>query len=376
MSDINECLFCGKPIVKDDKICEDCKNHVEHQYEIDLLVEENEVQKQAGDILSVETELELPLEDLQALEDVLEKPTTPVNKHRSKMSRGMVFLIIGSVILIAIGVYGALDIAETRKSLEAQDNYWNNCVQENTALSYSKYLIRYPEGVFASEAENRIRELRNTEVRAWEELQKSTDINDFYAYLSENPQTPHLGRIHMIMDSLSWSATLKDNTADAYKAYLENVQLGNFTGYYVDEAESRYEYLSEITVVSGGELESLKIDLLDFFQKMTENKPKNLLKEFSPTVYYYTSEMTSTALVASIAKKYDEEKIKKITYTLQPESIFAKRDNKGVVFVDLTIEKVVDYSTKKKKDETITQKLSIEFNDQKLVQSIKTISKK
>lgn len=371
MSDIKQCPFCGKPVREDENVCEECKDHMDHQYTTDFL-DDDRINKPLPDLLveSDKVDSTPPIEE--RLEDNnIAEPSPEESKGRSKMSKGIIFLILGSAILVVIGVVGALDIARSRNSEATQEAYWMKCVEENTPLSYSKYLVRYPEGNFADEAEKRIRASREEEIQAWEKLRKSSDINAFYAYLSENPKTPHLDQIHLIMDSLSWNTTLKDNTADAYKAYMENASLGNITGSHVNEAKEKYDYLSQIVVLSGASLESLILDLKDFFKKMSENKPKDLLKEFTPKAFYYTAEMSSTDIVASISKKYTEDKIKKITYTLKPESVFAKQDNKGIVFVDLSVEKEIVYNVRKKKNDKLTQNLVLKINGDKLVQSVK-----
>lgn len=371
MSDSKQCPFCSRPIREDENICEECKDHMDHQYTTDFL--DGNLPTQSDSQLKAESEE--VVEPSAEIENEAEEITVPVSetttKKRSKISKGVLFLIFGSILLIIIGVIGALNIAHTRDSDERQEMFWMKCVEENTPLSYSKYLVRYPEGNFAEEAEKRIRASREAEVQAWEKLRKSSDINAFYAYLSENPETPHLDQIRIIMDSLSWNTTLKDNTADAYKAYLENIDLGNITGSHKDEAKEKYDYLSQIVVLSGASLESLKLDLGDFFKKLSENKPKDLLKKFAPKAFYYTAEMSSTEIVAAITKEYSDKKIKKVTYTLQPESILAKQDNKGIVFVELSVGKEIVYNIKKKKNDNVKQNLLLEFNSDKLVQSIK-----
>ncbi|PXV65903.1 hypothetical protein CLV62_10676 [Dysgonomonas alginatilytica] len=372
MSDSKQCPFCGKPITENENICEECKDHMDHQYATDFL-DEDDIDNSPKDELQVEndesTEPVSQVED-EPLEEVVSASAEPV-KARSKISKGILFIILGSAILVVIGIIGALNIAHTRESDERQEMFWMQCVEENTPLSYSKYLVRYPEGNFVEEAEKRIRTAREAEVQTWEKLRKSSDINAFYAYLSENPKTPHIDQIRIIMDSLSWSTTLKDNTADAYKAYLENIDLGNITGAHKDEAKEKYDYLSQIVVLSGTSLESLKIDLVDFFKKLSENKPKNLLKEFAPKTFYLTGEMSSTEVVSSIAKEYSDKKIKKITYNLLPESLSAKQDNKGIVFVELTVEKEIVYDIKKKKNDKLKQNLLLEINSDKLIRSMK-----
>lgn len=371
MSDSKQCLFCGKTLKEEENICEECKDHMDHQYTSDFWVDDR-VETSPGD--QVDSEEEEPLESIEhefVVPIAAEQPSVVRPKQRTKISKGIIFLIVGSVILVVIGIIGALNIAESRKSEATQEAYWMKCVEENTPLSYSKYLVRYPDGNFAEEAEKRIRESREAEIEAWKKLRKSSDINAFYAYLSENPKTPHLEQIRLIMDSLSWATTSKDNTADAYKAYMENVNLGNVAGMYMAEAQERYDYLSQLVVLDGASLESLKVDIVDFLRKLSDNKPKDLLRVFASKTFYYTNDMSSTRIVSLIADEYTSKKIKKVVYTIDPKSLTATRDNRGVIFAQFSVEKEFDYNIKKKKKNVVKQNLSLEINSDKLIHSIK-----
>lgn len=365
MSGNKQCPLCGTQIEKGENVCLECRDHMDHHYTTDF-----STKKTTPTLPSSKPEVE-PIYSQPQNNTVEAEPSKEPTKARPKISKGIMFLIIGSAILVIIGIIGALNIARTRESNERQEMFWVQCVEENTPLAYSKYLVRYPEGLFVEEAENRIKASREAEIAAWEKLRKSSDINAFYAYLSEHPKTPHLEQILVIMDSLSWKATLKDNTEGAYKAYLENVDLGNLSGAHKSEAKEKYDYLSQIVVLSDAALKNVKLDLTDFFKKLSENKPRELLKEFAPKAFYYTEKMNSTDIVSSITKEYTDKKIKKITYTLQPESLFAKQDNKGVIFVELTVSKEIVYSVKKQKNDNLKQNLLLELSEDKLVQSIK-----
>ncbi len=371
MSDTKQCAFCGKPTKENDDICEECRDHVDHQYATDFL-DDNQTPNSLDNQIEIGEGISFaPHTEHEPLLNPSRIPAPEEPKRRSKISKGMIFIIAGSVILMIIGVIGALDIARSRKSEATQEAYWVKCAEENTPLAYSKYLIRYPQGNFVSEAVQRIRAAREAEVQEWEKLKKSSDINKFEAYLSNNPKTPHIDHIRQIIDSLSWIATLKNNTADAYKAYLENINLGNITGDHKEEAKEKYDYLSQIVMLSGASLENLKLNLIDFFRKLSDNKPKDLLKEFPAKAFYYTKGMSSTEIVSSISKEYADKKIKKITYSLKPKSVTAKQDNRGIIFVTLSIEKDITYNVKKKKNDQVSQNLLIEMNGDNLVRSIK-----
>lgn len=366
MSADKHCPLCGKQINESEDFCEECYDHMEHQYATDFLDVDNRVAAMSS---KEDTEIEEETED-DGFEKDEERPLIEP-KRKKGLSKGVIFVLVGCVVLVAVGLIGSVKLMQQRQSEENEIKFWNNCVEENTPLSYSKYLVTYQNGKFEDEANKRIRAIRKAEADIWEKLKKSSDINAFYTYISENPKTPYMSQIRDIMDSLSWLSTTKDNTVDAYKAYLENVKLENISGQHVEEAKERYTYWSSISVLDGAALASLKLDLLDFYKKLSQNNPKDLLKEFAPSVYYYTNEISATDIVAQITKERRENKVKKIIYTPVEESIYAKTDRHGIVFVELTVKTETSFNIRKKQDELHTSNLLMELDSIKQVRSIK-----
>lgn len=370
MSD-NKCPLCGKPIGESDSFCEDCHDHIEHQYETDFLEEDSLTDSREQDVV---TSAVVDIDD-KTTEEVVDEPLPKV-VVRKPVSKVLIFTLIGCVVLIAIGFWQVIRMKQEKEAEQNEIAFWQKCIEENTPMAYSKYLETYQDGQFAEDANLKIREIREAEVAAWEKLKKSSDINAFYSYLSENPETPYLSQIKDIMDSLSWLSVKKDETEGAYKAYLENVELGNLSGHHRDEAKERFTYLSEIVVLDGATLTNQKLEITNFFEKLSHHVPRELLKAFAPKVYFYSAEMSSTEVVAVIDKEYKDQNIKAITYSYKPESVFAKKDNKGVVFVELVVTKEVTFNTRKKKKEEQSLNLYLEFNSNHQVQTIKEIKKK
>lgn len=368
MSENKTCPLCGKTIKDSEEFCEECYDHMEHQYTTDFL---EESQVESDDVANEEPSGTVHDGAEGAEIEKGAEQSLPEPKKKKGLSKAVIFVLIGCVALVAVGVIGSVKVMQQRQSEENEVMFWNNCVDENTPLSYSKYLVTYQNGKFADEANERIRAIRQTEIDTWEKLKRSSDINAFYTYISENPKTPYMTQIRNIMDSLSWLSTSKDDTADTYKAYLENVKLGNISGQHVDEAKERYQYLSTISVVEGAALSSLKLDINDFYKKLAQNNQKDLLKEFAPSVFYYTAQMPSTQVVARITKERKDNKVKKITYTLVEESVYAKKDNKGTFFIELTVKSETSFNIRKKKDENQTSNLVMELDSVKQVRLIR-----
>lgn len=369
MSEVRYCPLCGKPINDNEDFCEDCHDHMEHQYATDFL------EATPAPLYDITKDYKPEEEDVEEEDDTEfekdeERPLIEPKKKKG-LSKRVIYLIILCLVLVAAGVFVGIKMYQQKQFEEQELKFWNSCVEENTPVAYSKYLVTYQHGKFAEEANKRIRDIRKAEADTWEKLKKSSDINAFYTYISENPKTPYMSQIRNIMDSLSWLSTVKDNTAGAYKAYLENVKLENVSGQHVEEAKEHYAYLSSISVVEGAALANVKLSINDFYKKLSQNNQKDLLKEFASSVFYYTQQMTSTDVVAQITKERKDNKIKKVTYTPVEESIYAKKDSKGSFFIELAVKSETSYNIRKKKDETHTSNLVMELDSTRLVRSIK-----
>ncbi|HCO68271.1 MAG TPA: hypothetical protein DIT04_11025 [Dysgonomonas sp.] len=347
MPDNKQCPLCGKTVKENELFCEDCKDYMDNQYSTDLLAEDNPQEEnmsgpedEPGDGVSDEEKDEAVI---MAMED-----TAPAQKKG--ISKTVIFMLIGVVFIIVIGSIAVLKIMDTQKSAEKEELFWVKSVEENTPVSYADYLVNYPEGKYAREAETRIREIREAETQAWEKLRTSGDLNAYYAYLAENPNTPHINQIRLIMDSLSWQLAIKDDAEDSYKAYIDNAALGNIRGVFKPEAEQRYTYLSQIVTLEGAALDSIRNDIKHILSILSGKGPKEMAEVFAPKASYYGKDTTNTAIADIIAEEYNQKKIMQVNQTIKPKSAFtAKKDNAGMVFVDMVLDKEIVYTTKVKK---------------------------
>lgn len=370
MSEKKQCPLCGKEIDEGKSFCDDCQNHMDNQYTIDLL-DDDELAADREPDMDEASEAGHTGSAAEASEHSNEQPAADTAKNG--LSKGIVFVLVGAVLIVLTGIFSVLIIRDTRQSAENEERFWTAIVEDNTPISYAKYLVSYPDGIYAQEAENRIRELREAETKAWENLKKSDDINDFYTYIGDNPNTPHIAQIRFLMDSLSWLAAAKDNTWEAYKAYIGNAELGNITGNYSHLAQERYTYLSQIVTLEGTALDSAKTQLKHIFKVLSDNKPREMLKIFAPQAIYFDTDTTSTAIVATIGNYYKDEKVSHISYSARPGSMIVRKDNAGLLLADVVVDKEITYTDKvkvgkktenRKKMQTDTLKLELDVNRQ------------
>ena len=367
----NKCPLCGKETHEGETFCRDCQVIAQNAYPDELLThgEIDEILEDEGEALIEAEEIELPYEDGPSTSDegIAEDNTT--NRNNKKI---YIFVAVCLVLLIAAGAYSGYNNKQRGNARETEIAYWNKCIEENSPLGYSKYLVQYPAGEFAQEAEKKIRELRDAEKNQWETLRNTSNIDALFAFLIDHPQTPYARDIRHAIDSLSWIAVANENTADSYLAYIENVRLGRYTGVYVETAQERYDYLSQLKQVEGDELKEVKTILDGFFKSLSSLDNKLLSGTVPDTIplFYKSVNKTAKAIVDSLKTDIKTRKIKSVSYTYTSDSLDVIRDNKGIYFISVPVVEEYAYTTRRKKNDAIKYSVKMELTDKKQVRSI------
>lgn len=368
-NDNNKCPLCGKETQEDEIFCRDCQEIAHNSYSEELLAYEESsvtpIDEVAEERTTDETELNA---DEQEDTDIKYESFSKRNK------KSLIFLGIGLFILILVGAAGSYIRILNKNTEETEIAYWNRCIEDNTPLGYSKYLVQYPEGKFSEEAYRKITELRDNERKSWEKLRSSNDLDALFAYLTDHPDTPYIREIRKAIDSLGWLKTKKDNTADAYLAYLENVKLERFNGEYQGLAQERYDYLSQLKTLEGKELNEVKKIVSEFFKALSANNSKEIQKLSTDTLlrFYTSSQYISKNIVDSLKAAQKKDKIKNTLYSPLTDSIEAILDNKGICFISIPVKEEITYTDRKKKKEHLQSVLNIELNNKR----VQTVYKK
>lgn len=373
MSTTNECPLCGKPIHTDDKLCEECRNHVDNQYTTDFLDKNNSSNLPKDDSDDVHPETLAEASAVLPEEESKDQRNEPLPKKR-RVSKTLAFILVGCICLVIIGVIGSLKLLEQRQSFENEQKFWDSCVVVNTPLAYAKYLVTYQTGKYVDEAHERIRQLRMDEEKAWAKLKNSIDINDFYNYLSENPNTPYIKSARQRMDSLSWNTASDIGTADAYLSYIENVKLGNVTGSYLDTAQEKYDYLSQMKTLEGAALDSVRNQVVALYLAFSVFDNDVLENILTSEVNFYSDTLKNKEVVDYLKKDLKTKKLKKINYQANKSSLTAIKDNKGITFVELEINK--EETSVANKKVYLVETTQLELNNDNKVQSIALKSRK
>lgn len=371
----NKCPLCGKDTQKDETFCRDCQEIAHNSFSEELLDHKESPVILLDDEASVEPLVEKEDREQDTISsDTSESTHIDTESFSKRNKKSLIFIGVGIFFLILVGAVGSYIRIENKNTQETEIAYWNKCIEENTPLGYSKYLVQYPEGKFSDEAYRKITELRDNERKSWEKLRNSMDVDALFSYLTDHPSTPYVREIRQAIDSLSWIKTQKDNTASAYLAYLENVKLERFNGDYQILAQERYDYLSQLKTLEGNELNEVKKIVTDFFKALSTNNSKEVQKLAADTLHkFYTSNsFFSKNIIDSLKTTHKNGNIKGSVFTPVTDSIEAILDNKGICFITLPIEEEITYTDRKKKKEHLQSVINIEIKNQK----IQTVYKK
>lgn len=362
----NRCPLCGKEMNERDSFCDDCREIADNSYPNELLANSalEEVTEEADitmDIIQEETN--------GSKEDNINTASEKLLKSNKKL---IIFVLVGAVLLVLIGGIGSYVLLKNKNAEEAQEAYWNQSVSENTPLAYSKYLVQYPEGKYSEQAQKKIMELREEERKAWDKLRKKSSVEALFTFLRDHPDTPYSKDIRHVIDSLSWIATAAANTREAYLAYIENSNLGRYSGEYMDLAQKRYDYINQLKTIEGEELEEIGKKLNDFFKALSSTDNKDIQKFSTPILdrFYKAQNQESKQVADSIKNRWKKDKVRKISYMPQTKSMEVIQDNKGICFITLPMNTETTFTDRKKKKEDDKYTLSIKLDNDKLIQSV------
>lgn len=362
----NRCPLCGKEMNEGEAFCGDCREIADNSYPYELLANSalEEVAEEADVVVDATQE-----EIIEPEEDNVDSASARSSNSNKKL---IIFVLIGALLIVLIGGIGSYVLIQNKNTEEAHEAYWNRCISENTPLSYSKYLVQYPEGKYSEQAQKKIMELREDERKAWDKLRKKSNVEALFTFLRDHPDTPYSKNIRHAIDSLSWIATAAANTKEAYLAYIENSNLGRYSGEYMDLAQKRYDYISQLKTIEGEELEEISKKLNDFFKALSSTDNKDIQKFSTPILdkFYKAQNQESKQIADSIKNSWKKDKIRKISYMPQTKSMEVIQDNKGICFITLPMNTETTFTDRKKKKESDKYTLSIKLDNDKLIQSV------
>lgn len=365
-SNENKCPLCGKETQDGEQFCRDCQEIAQNEYL-------NEPETDEEDTSTKKEEAE---------EDIAGNNTEHGEEESTTKKKGgrktFWFFIIGLFVCVIAGGIGAHITKKEKQSKETELAFWDNCIEENTTLSYSKYLVRYPTGLFHIEAQDKIRRLKYIEDSTWISVSKTNNADKLYAYLNDYPSSPYKSIIRRRIDSLSWIILSKENTAASYQTYLENIKLGDYDGQYKEEAQIRYDYLNSLKMVEGKELTAIKNDLKQTLKLLSDQKYAELQKNMPDTLtlFYAQKGKKVSLIIDSLKSDMKKKQVKSILYTVNTDTLTVIKDMNDICYTGFSVVKQITYTNKRKKTEAVKLSIQVELNNKNQIQAVYREKKK
>lgn len=347
----NKCPLCGKNTSDDELFCKDCQYIAEHSDSIGI----EDQNKRKG----------TPNKDKYKNWD--EDDSQP-----KKSKKNSVIVIILIVLCLGVGTVGSYNYLKDKESLNTETAYWEQCVDEGTQLSYSKYLVQYPEGKFSNDAKSKIEKIKLIEQQEWEALKKNSNIESCILYIDKNPNSPYLQEVKILLDSLSWIDALTTNTKSSYQSYIEKINAQELLGRYDSLAYAKYDYLTLYRKIEGKELDKLKVLLTNLFNNLSVAKYQKVQQSMLPTlnVYYDKSDVNRTEVVKLVQRDLNTKKIKSIKYIPNLSNLDVIADTSGVSFVTIPFRKEITFSNKKQKKQISSDTVKLELDSKSQIRAI------
>ncbi len=283
------CPLCGKYKSEKAVFCDDCKSKVETEYEVDVPETESDIhvlegnQSPAAVVESDELPEKHPVIDTSENETVIISSESHLNRKKKK--RGIIFMAI--LILAVLLVVGFFYYGQVVKKGNLDRSKWETATRENTIGAYLSYMEEFPQGKYYNDAEKKVMNLKTDEVSAWHQLQRSENTAELRDFMNKNADSPYIPLIKKRLDSLTWVATLNDNTAEGYSKYMVLSQSGEFDGDYFAEAKDRYDMLFQSYPVTKTHLDSIKMVVDGFFTALSSVNANRISSYLAPTVYRF-----------------------------------------------------------------------------------------
>lgn len=243
------CPLCGKSKPEEALFCNDCKDKIEKEYEVD--VPEGEGGQDTGP-----------------------------RKNKSRLFWGV--LLLGIFLVAGFFYYG-----ETIRKGNLDRLQWDTAVKENRVSGYLAYMQAFPKGKYYSLAEENLVKLKENEAETWGTLQSSENRAELRDFLTQYPESPYTPLVKKKLDSLAWMAALNDNTAESYSDYMVASQSGELPGDYFGNAQERYDMLFQSYPVTQSDLDSIRLTVDGFFTALSALNAKQITQYMAPVVFRF-----------------------------------------------------------------------------------------
>lgn len=271
------CPLCGKNKPEETFFCESCSRKIKNEYEVDIPDKKQQSETPIVPAASVEKSKDENVAEVAHQEINISQPK-PAKKRKTRT------IFLGILIAVLLLVSGFYFYQEVVRNSNLERSRWEASLKENTISGYLAYMDDFPNGKHYALAQDNLMKLKEQESAEWENMRHTDNATQLRDFMKNYPESPYTPLVKARLDSLTWAATLSENSAEGYSNYMMLSQSGEFKGDYFAEAEKRYEMLFQSYPVNEGELDSIRTVVDGIYTALSTVNYARITQFLAPTV--------------------------------------------------------------------------------------------
>lgn len=218
-------------------------------------------------------------DEIKALGEEIEEKAEKIKRKK----RTIITLIVIAAILIVGGIGGTIIY-----NIQAENAAWDQLQSSTNLNDYQAFLAEYPNGRHHEQAQELYTKL-SAELTDWASVSASVDKYAVKTFLAKYPNGVCATQAKNRLDSLSWADACRINKPEAYQQYITDFPQGR----YLSDAQQKTSQLKEMEV-SSSERMSIGNVITQFFNGIATKDETQLLGSVESTLTKFLNKRGAT----------------------------------------------------------------------------------
>lgn len=259
-----------------------------------------------------------------------------IEKKRRVHKNIVIGFVIG-IIVVVLAISGVIVY-----NIQAENAAWENLQTSTNLNDFQQYLAEYPHGRHRAEVEGLYKKL-STELTDWATVSNSVDKYAVKTFLDKYPNGVCAVQAKSRLDSLSWVDACNINKPEAYAQYIAEFPNGK----YASIAQEKTSQLKDAQV-SSDENSQITGVISQFFDGIASQDEDKLLSSVEPTLTTFLNKRNATkAHVIAFMKQMHASDMNSIAFSVNRGVKIVKKqlsDGESSYDVTCSIDEKIDRS--------------------------------
>ena len=345
---IIKCSVCGEVYLYDQEMCPNCHHTNFAPIPVEPVNSYVREEPNPRPIEDGDEESELPFEEEEeaAPASSEDRPKQPKRKKEpSKKKKNYSALIVAFVLALIVLAVSGYFYNKTKTEQEA--NSYEYAMSSKEPMVLQSYLDQNPDAPkdHRDSILARIKLLQEID-KDWMDVVASGSKTVLLDYLEKNPKSSHRDLAFKMIDSIDWEVATKENTVDAYNAYMQEHPQGQHYDAAVDASKNL-----QSNTMQPGEKEMVNNIVRRFFQSINDKDDKKIQSTVGNSLTNFLGKPNQTkGDVSAFIQRQWKPEFAKVTWHVLGDYKITKKpmpDSKFLYDVQATATKRIDRKDKK-----------------------------